>query len=172
MSLLTFNVRSFLLNAFLIYTHLRQASKPGQMEQGIRQIAEQTGWAIYSQTQKVTSVEITSRSQLYFSARPREVSKPRGQRQDQLQWLMTPTLALTNQWRPWPCTGIPGKMVNILLKQTLSWDLPKTPDCKKEIFLTSSLTDMLLLNSKGPETYNWEQQAAGACPRLFPWICV
>ena len=44
----------------------------------LRQMAEPTGRAIYSQIQKVTSLEIASRPQLYFSSRPRKAAKSGG----------------------------------------------------------------------------------------------
>ena len=40
--------------------------------------AEHNGQAIYRQTQKVTSSEITSRTQLYFCSSPRKAAKPCG----------------------------------------------------------------------------------------------
>ena len=55
----------------------------------LRQRAEQTGWAIYSQIQKVISLEITFRPQLYFSLRPRKAAKPGEWYQNQLRWLIT-----------------------------------------------------------------------------------
>ena len=93
--------------------------------------AEQNGWAIHSQIQKVTCLEITSRFHLYFSSRPRKETLSGGRYQNQLQLLKTPVLLLTNQWRPWPWKGTPGELINILLK--LSPEIfPKTPTCKRE----------------------------------------
>ena len=49
----------------------------------LRQTAEHNGGAIYRQRQKVASLEITSRSQLCFSSRPRKAAKPGWQLQNQ-----------------------------------------------------------------------------------------
>ena len=72
--------------------------------------------------QKVTSPEITSRSQLYFSSKPRKAEKPGGWPQDQLQWLTT------------PCSGTDQSVEIVTLEghtwrtdeysaETLSWEL-------------------------------------------------
>ena len=50
-----------------------------------RETAEHNGRALYSQIQKVTSLKITLRPQLYFSSRPKKPAKPGGLGQDQLQ---------------------------------------------------------------------------------------
>ena len=62
----------------------------------------------YSQKKKIHPLEITSRPQLYLSFRPREAAKPE------------PTMTndpLPCHW-PWPSKGIPGELVNILLKSS------------------------------------------------------
>ena len=63
----------------------------------MRQIDEQTGQEIYSQTQKLISLEITSRPQLHFSSRPRKAAEPGGRHQD----LPPPPSARTIDL-PWP----------------------------------------------------------------------
>ena len=135
----------------------------------------------------VTSLEITSRPQLYFSSRPKEAAKPAGWGQDQLQWLRTPA-------QHWPISGDydlkgpMGELMNILL--TPSPDAsPKIPHCKREIKASrqkglSKLSPLgsspchspsLLLPSLVPPqarvSYTLRQWAAGSLPQPNPQTC-
>ena len=104
-------------------------SKENSLANGIvklRQTAEHNGRAIHSQGQMVTrerlrkaklgskdltsqgnltspglgSLQITSRSQLYFSSRPRKAAKPGGQLQDRWQWLKTSQWSIIRDHNP------------------------------------------------------------------------
>ena len=161
----------------------------------LRQTAEHTDWAMYSQINEVTSLEITPRPQLYFSSRLRKAAKPVGRCQDQLQWLMTPcpgtdqsvetTTLEEHTWKTDECSAeiIPWDLLRFLPakeRKTLKTKDPPTISPSGEqaaqafpfpLFFPHRHSSPKLWGSpKGLQP--GEQCAAEACPGLTSWTCL